>query len=204
MMGIQALGTINQAYGANAKGQSDAAYYNYLSSQNKTQVPKILDTANLNTQEVVSASGREETNLNREVSTTEGAQKAGLAANGVYGGSGTASDVVQDTESKAALDRSAIRTNADLRTRSIAMEATNKVTALNQQSDQFTMAGDNAAASGKINAFTSVLNGATAVAKNWYAYDQTKNTPAPANPYSDDTAEWLKSQWRPNSKVSLY
>lgn len=204
MMGIQAVGAIGQAYGANAAGQGQKAYYQYLAAQNLTQVPKVLNTANLNTETVVSASGREETNLNRGVSALEGSQKAGMAANGVWGGSKTASDVIGDTENKAALDRAAIRTNANLQTRSIAMGAQNEVAALKSQSNEYTMAGENAAAAGRINAATSILNGATAVAKNWYAYDMTKN--APKDPLADtyDDTAWLKSQWRPKSKLSLY
>jgi hypothetical protein len=172
MAAMQAIGVAQQAVSASNQGKASQAYYQFLASQNEKQVPQIQKAANLNTETVVSAAGREETNLNRGASALEGAQKATEAASGVYGGSGTAADVARDTASKVALDRAAIRENANLRTRAIATGAANEVTALKTQADSFRMAGDNAAVAGRTNAISSVLGGATQVASSWYRWRQ--------------------------------
>lgn len=180
----QIAGTAQSAMAANAQGQSQKAYYSYLAAQNTTQIPKVLTAANLNTGEVANASAVTQSNLDRNVSTLEGAQKASMAANGVTGGSQTAEAVQRDTANKAALDRAAIRTNANLQTRSIAMGATNQVDALKQQSQLYTMAGDNAGVAGRMNATTSLLSGATQVASNYYKWKMTQ-------PGGDSSNDWL-------------
>lgn len=174
IMGMQAFGAVQSAEAANQAGEAKNSYYQYLATQNLKQANNVTTTADQNVGTVVSAEGREEQNLNRSVATTEGAQKSGMAANGVYGGSGTASDVLRDTENKAALDRSAIRTNANLRAKAIATGATNQATALRTQAGQYQTAGADAVKAGRTNAFTSLLNGATQVASNYYKWKQTQ------------------------------
>lgn len=174
VLGLQAIGTAQAASAANTAGQSKNAYYQYMAAQNLTQANAVKTTADQNIGIVQSAAGREETNLNRTVATTEGAQKSGMAANGVWGGSGSAGDVINDTENKAALDRAAIRTNANLKVGAIAKGATDTSVALTTQAGQYEAAGGDAATAGRTNAFTSVLSGATQMASNWYKWKQTQ------------------------------
>ena len=175
---MQVAGTAQQAIAASNQGKSQQAYYNLLATQSKTQADELAGTADINTGLVSNAAAREDTNLTRTVSTVEGSQRAANASSGVWAGSKTAENIAQDTENKAQLDRAAIRTNANLQSQKITTETKNQQNALRNQAQSYLIAGDNARVSGSINAMNSVLNGATAVAGNWYQWKQLTGSPA--------------------------
>jgi hypothetical protein len=171
---MQVAGTVGSAVGAAGEGKAQQSYYNYLAAQNEAQTVNVTKAADTNVGLVSGAAAREDVNLSRDVAVTEGAQRAASSASGVWGGSKTREDIATDTANKAALDRAAIRTNADLQSQKITTEAANETAALRNQAGSFRMAGENARRTGNINATTSVLNGATNVASRWYQWKQLK------------------------------
>lgn len=173
VMVMQGLGSVQGAMGSIAEGDSKNSYYQYLASQNEKQIPEVLKTSNLNTGIVSSAAARDESNLSRSVASLKGTQKAVQAANGVWGGSATASDIERDTNNKAELDRAAIRENANLRSQAIAKGAKDDIAGLRSQANQLRMAGSDAIDASRTNAASSLLTGATQVASNWYKWKQT-------------------------------
>jgi hypothetical protein len=172
-MGVQAVGTGVSAYGSIKSGEANAAYYNFLASQNNklatdTQEAAIKDVSGIQTQASLTQEQKD-----REVSKLSGSQRAALAASGVGGGSVTSEDISRDTMTTAGRDAAAIRYNADIKSYQIAKEAELRAQALRSQSEGFGQAGVNATKAGTLNALTSVLGGATSVASNWYNWNQT-------------------------------
>ena len=100
----------------------------------------------------------------RNLAMLEGEQKGMLAAQGVGGGSVTEADIMESTLDTAELDREAIRYNADSRSWAIKEGANFGAWDLANQSNQYTMAGKNAARAGNIGTTASLLQGASQVA----------------------------------------
>jgi hypothetical protein len=165
-------GTAQSYQGNKASGEAQQAYYNYLAAQNEQTAKETFKVAGKQETLIQDEAARTSTNLNRQVKGVEGAQRAAEGASGTSG-SVTAEDIAKDTESKANLDRAAIRTSADLQSQSAADAATQQAVALRRQADSYRYAGENAKLVGNINASTSLLSGATAVADQWYRYGQT-------------------------------
>jgi hypothetical protein len=106
---------------------------------------------------------RETKDLKDQVARFEGAQKAGMAANGITGSSVTAQDIAKDTANKAAMDEAAIRYNADMRTWESNNQAQIEEWQLRERAKQQRTAGYNAETAGRMGGFASLLGGAGSV-----------------------------------------
>lgn len=172
-MGTTAIGTGISAYGDMKAGKAQASYYNTLSGQNNQQAVDVTkagvaDVSGIRTQEALTLDQKQ-----REVARVQGSQRAALAANGVTSDSGSAMDIAADTANTAARDAAAIKYNADIKAFQVGREAELKARALRVQAGQLGEAGVNAVRTGGLNATSSLINGATQVAGQWYKWNQT-------------------------------
>lgn len=172
-MGTTAVGSGIQAYGDIKAGKAQSSYYQFLAGQNNAQAIEVekagvADVTGIQTQAALTTEQK-----GREVARVEGTQKAAMAASGVNSDSTTSQDIALDTATAAARDAAAIKYNADIKAFSTAREATLKAAALRQQANEFGDASVNSVKTGGLNATSSLLNGATQVADQWYKYSQT-------------------------------
>lgn len=110
---------------------------------------------------------KEEAALRVKVAALKGRQRSALAASGVEVGSGSALDILGDTAALGELDALTIRSNAERE------EYEQKVVASNLSANAGLkrMGANNARIAGKMNARTSLLQGAGSVASKWYDYN---------------------------------
>jgi hypothetical protein len=185
-----------QSYQANkAQGEAQQNYYNYLAAQNEETAKETFKATGKQVSLIQDEAARTGANLTRQVKVLEGSQRAAEGASGTAG-SVTAEDIARDTENKANLDRAAIRASADMQTESAVDAGTAQAVALRRQADSYRLAGANARFSGNLNAQASILSGATAVADQWYRYNQTSKgkyrtvqTPGKSSPTALDTTD---------------
>ncbi len=166
-LGLQVGGSLLAAKSAQDKGNSDAAYYNFLGLQSDQNAGLIEAAGEADARSVNDKGATDLGKLRESVRATEGTQTAALAANGVAG-SVTAEDIARDTRSKAALDELAIRYNADLKSGEI--RRSSKFEAMNKRFEGagYRVAGANARATGKASAILSLVGGASQVATTAY------------------------------------
>ena len=88
-----------------------------------------------------------------------------MAVNGLGAGSVTAEDIVLDTQTKAEMDKEAIRYNADAMIKETQTQARNQAWDLRSQSKLNLFAGKNAKRAGEINAASSLLGSASSTAR---------------------------------------
>jgi hypothetical protein len=109
-----------------------------------------------------------------------GQQKAGLAANGIDVGSGTAVDLLSDTKSQGELDQLSITNNAQRAAAGFTNQGINY---------QNTETADNAAAeasltAGEYQGASSLVTGAGTVASSWINYTRATNNAYPIPSFS--------------------
>lgn len=122
------------------------------------------------------ASQRSKT-LAQKTAELAGTQKATAAASGIGGGSVTTADIAKDTVTKDALDKAAIKYNADIDAWNIEQGTRGKEWALKSRAKQFRTAGRHAVRASKIAATSTLLSSAASVAgSSMYARR------APSNP----------------------
>ena len=109
-----------------------------------------------------------------------GQEKAGLAANGIDVGSGTATDILSDTKAAGEFDQLTIANNAARESAGFTNQGINYA----NQATADQAASQAALSAGDLAASAKVISGAGAVATGWYNYT-THNTPTNAN--SSDT-----------------
>lgn len=203
-MGVQGTGAGLNAYGAIQAGKSQADYYSFLASQNNKQA---IDVEKAGTADITGVQTQAELTTAqkaRDEARVEGSQRAAAAANGVGGGSVTSQDIAKDTVNTATRDADAIRYNADIKSFEIGQNTKLQAGALRDQASQFGQAGINATKAGGLNAVSSLLNGATSVASNWYQWKQTSDGAKVPKLDDDSSTKILSSPYRPRSKLSLY
>jgi hypothetical protein len=171
------------AYGQYRQGKSQDQYYRYLADQNEREAEAARITAEQEaelakqTGDLRSTIGQNEAaqrakELKGNVSTVKGAQRAAMAAMGIYGV--TAEDILTDTTNKAKLDEANIRYNADINSweakRNADLEAwsarkgaADKGWALGNQASAYRLAGKQARSAAKINMVSSILGTAASI-----------------------------------------
>ena len=188
---IAAAGAVTGAVGAAYSGQSQANQAKYMAKvaemrgmlarrsadQNITLV-KQNEEQNISATQM-DASEQSAANM-RNLQGVRGAQKATLAANGM-GDSVTGADIATDTFDAAKRDETAIRYNADAKTVGIENDANQKIWNLNNEaanaewgagieSTQYQTAARDASTAGWINVASSVMGGASQVAKSYNSF----------------------------------
>ena len=152
------------AYGSYSAGQAQKKMNQYNADVAAQQAMIEKRTADTNVTLVQDQAKEATKQQRRNLAMLEGEQKGMLAAQGVGGGSVTEADIMESTLDTAELDREAIRYNADSRSWAIKEGANFGAWDLANQSNQYTMAGKNAARAGNIGATASLLQGASQVA----------------------------------------
>jgi hypothetical protein len=150
------------AYGQYQSGKAQDKYYNYLAEQNEREAEAAQKTADQQSTIVQNEAAQKAKELKGDVSRVKGAQKAAMAAMGIYGV--TADDILTDTTNKAKLDEANIRYNADVTSWSVNKEAAERGWALRNQSKLFRFAGKQAMTAAKINMTSTLLGTASSIA----------------------------------------
>jgi hypothetical protein len=151
------LGTLMSANSAIQEGNAQAAAY----SQQAQQADQNAKTSER--QAVISAQNgaQEEQRVRNRASAVAGSQKAGYSASGLDIGQGSPLDVLTETNTQGNLDALATRTNAANQTWGYQAEQTN----YQNQANQARAAASNAKSAAKMNAFGTLLSGATSMNK---------------------------------------
>ena len=158
------IATGTTAFGQYQRGQAQKKMNQYNVDVAAQQAMIEKRTADTNVTLVQDQAKEAAKQQRRNLAMLEGEQKGMLAAQGVGGGSVTEADIMESTLDTAELDREAIRYNADSRSWAIKEGANFGAWDLANQSNQYTMAGKNAARAGNIGATASLLQGASQVA----------------------------------------
>lgn len=143
------------AYGQYSEGESQNKYYQYLADSNERQARALQKTAEDRVSLAQNEAANKAKELKGEVASVEGAQKAAMAANGIFGV--TAEDIALDTFNKAKLDEGNIRYNADVQSWGIRKEAAEDEISLMEQSGLYRFAGKEARRAARINMTTTLL-----------------------------------------------
>lgn len=206
VMGLQIASGLAQAGAARQEGKAKQDYYNFLADQNEEQANRVLKASDEQVRGIYDAAQQRDVELKRDVRRIEGRQSTVQAASGVWNTSRTAEDVARDTLTQSQRDESALRYNAAVSEWQTRRAADEQVNAMRSQASGYRYAGDQARASGELNAMTSILGTATNVASTWLSWGQTsKGASAPRyNPKDEWSPNILKSGYRPSSKLSLY
>ena len=191
MLGVLAISAGISATGAIMAGNASSNSYKYQAKVNQMRGYLARRTADQNIQLVkqneeqnisatqMDASEQSAANM-RNLQGVRGAQKATLAANGM-GDSVTGADIAESTFDSAKRDEIAIRYNADARTVGIENDANQKIWNLNNEaanaewgagieSTQYQTAARDASTAGWINVASSVMGGASQVAKSYNSF----------------------------------
>ncbi len=149
------------AYGQYQSGKAQSKYYNYLAEQNEIEAQAAEKTAEQQSTIAQNEAAQKAKELKGDVSRVKGAQKAAMAAMGIYGV--TADDILTDTTNKAKLDEANIRYNADVTSWSAMKEGSERAWALRNQSKLFRFAGKQAKQAATINMTSTLLGTAAAI-----------------------------------------
>jgi len=149
-------------YGQYQSGKSQDAYYKALADQNDKEAAMAKETADQQTSILQGEAAQKSKELQGDIRTVKGSQKAAMAAMGIYGV--TADDIMADTTNKAKLDEANIRYNADVNSWSVKEQAKQKGWALTNQGSLYRMSGASARQSSYLNMGTTLLGTASSIA----------------------------------------
>ena len=164
------------AYGQYQAGKSQDKYYKYLADQNEREAEAAQKTAEQQTTIAQNEAAQRAKELKGDVSRVKGAQRAAMAAMGIYGV--TAEDILTDTTNRAKLDEANIRYNADITSWAAKKEAAEKGWALRNQGTLFRFAGKVARQTAAINMTSTLLGTASSIALMGAGGLSTKGKPA--------------------------
>lgn len=154
---ISAAGQIEQG-----KAQQEAGEYSATVQENNAKV------SDWKAKDAIDRGIMEERVHLQKATKLKGRQRTVLAAQGIVLDSGSAADIIEDTDLLSDYDAQIIDANAQ-------REAyDHKVAASNQraQADMDRTAGENAYRASQFNAMSSLLSGASSTADRWYRYSQ--------------------------------
>jgi len=160
-IGFMVASTAVSAYGQYQAGIAQDRYYKYLAMQNEEEAKVALRTGEERTTIAQNEAAKKAQELKGIVATTEGTQKAAMAAMGIAGVS--AEDILSDTVNKAKLDEANIRYNADITSWMAQKEARETAWSLRNQSTLFRYAGRAARSAAMINMTSTLLGGASSI-----------------------------------------
>ena len=164
VMGATAIAGGYAAWGQKQAAKSQKAYNDYEASLADTQAMLVRRTAEANKKITTGAAVDESKILSQQTARLKGKQTAVAAASGIGGGSVTTADIAGDTISTEAMDQAAIRYNAEVQNWGTEEEAKLNEWQLKNKAKMYRKAGKNAVTAGDINATSTLLNTASAVA----------------------------------------
>lgn len=150
------------AYGAMQQGKAQEKQYQYQAAVNRNNAiiqNRLADDA-IKRGEAAEAEHR------RKVNQVKGSQRASFAANGIDLGSDIVSDTLSDTALLGELDALTIRNNAEREAYGYRVGAMNQeASAINNEA-----AGSNARSAGNLDAFGTILGGASTISGDYAAF----------------------------------
>jgi hypothetical protein len=163
-------------------GMATGAIGSYYSSQSKASSLSFqADMDALNAQQserqaqhALYQGDRQAGKVSLQYGQVKASQRAGMAANGVDLGTGSAAEVQASTDLAKEMDMNTIAQNATMSAWGFRTQALNYS---NQSKISRAMAGSISPIG---SAFTSMLGSAGSVASSWYRYSKESNSPAPA------------------------
>lgn len=181
MFGLQALGGYYQAEAERQAGEAKQRYYDFLAGQNEAQAVTVQKRGEEQATAISGTSAVDESNLDRNANRVVGQQRAALGASGVTADSVTAEDISRDTSKTHALDKAALRYDADSKIWAARTAAEDTAKGLRDQAAQFRVAGANARSGADVAANASLLGSATSVADTWYRFSQAGGGRSPGS-----------------------
>ena len=155
---VSVVGTGVSSYGSYQQGQAQKKMNQYNADVANRQAEIDKSTADQNIQAVQGQAAEESKVKARQSLIIKGEQAAAEGSMGI--GGTTQEDITTSTFDTADLDQQAIKYNADSKAWAIKNGADFQAWDLGNQSNQYTMAGKNAASAGNIEASSSLLKGA--------------------------------------------
>lgn len=163
MVATAAAGSM-QAYGQYKEGTATKKYMDHAADLQEQQGKIELARGQKQSELIQDSAKFQGTKQKNEAAQVASLQRATMVANGIDLSSVTSADLASDTMSKARLDELAIRYNADINSWNTTEDAKYKKWSLDTQAHQSRATGLNAKASGKRQAFTTLLATAASVA----------------------------------------
>lgn len=177
-VGASAVGTALSTTGAYSAAQSQRSALTYQASVSRSNAALVASQAS----DALNQGAAQEQNSDLRTAQLYSSQRANMAANGVDLGSGSANDVLTTTAYMGGKDAAQIHTNALLQAWGYQTQATNLLDDANRQSSAAS------AISPFLQAGTSLLTGASSVAKNWDSQASANGTPN----FSSTVSGWFK------------
>jgi len=159
-MGMSAGGGILNAFGANQKGKSAQAMYNYQAGVADFRRKIALQNRDYSLQVGEDTAER----YGIKAAATKATTKAVAGASGIDVGSGSKAEVAKSEQKVANMDMATIRNNAARRAYGYEVEATGEAA----QAGAYRAAGVNARRASQFDVASSLLSGASSVASKWY------------------------------------
>lgn len=176
-IGLTALGTYQNYQAANAQADAQAQAYE---AQSKVAEQNAA-LANRQAESNAEAGAMKAAQILQRARQVKASQAAAYSANGVDISTGSALDVLSDTEAQGKLDQANALYDAATNTWSLQAQATN----YQNQANAYKSSANNAREAGKMNAMTSLLTGASALATQYNSFKNTgalEQKPAATNP----------------------
>ena len=159
--GVSAVGAIQQANASSA-----SASYNAEVAANNQKA------ADASAQQALQEGQVEQQQKAYQEDVLVGQQKAGLAANGIDVGSGSAVDLLSDTKAAGELDQLTLLNNAARTSAGFTNQGINygNQANINEAASQASLTG------GELGATADIIKGSGAVASTWYNYTKNNST----------------------------
>jgi hypothetical protein len=170
-MCLAALGVASSLLGASSsisQGNAQSNAYKQQASQARANSEALQQQA----QNTAMKGAQEERQIKRQGESTVGKQKTIYGASNIDTGSGSALDVITNTQNESLSDQLQTRRNTANQVWSQESEAMNQQTAARN----YDSAASNAKKSGRIGAMTSLLSGSTQLSNNYDKYKKTGGT----------------------------
>lgn len=157
-----------QAYGQYKEGTATKKYMDHVADLKEQQGNIELARGQKQSELIQDSAKYSAVQQKTEAAQVASAQRASLVANGIDLGSVTSADLARETIDKARLDELAIRYNANVDSWNTTEDAKFRKWGLDVEASQDRQTGANAKASGKRQAFTTLLSTAASIAGTAY------------------------------------
>jgi len=162
-LGVTAAAGIYSASQQMAQGEAQSDYYNAVAKNQQEQARIARETGQHQAELVQDTAKYQGTRLAQDQAKERSAQVAAAAAMGVYGGV-TLDDLAKDTANVQGQDTTLLRYNADVRSWESTVGAANRSYALETEASYSKYSAANAKATGRTNAFSTLLGTAVSMA----------------------------------------
>jgi len=157
---MQVAGGVASAMGSIRQGEAAQRQYEYQAAMLESNAKAREKQAS----EEVAAGGAEEAKLRQKIAQLRGQQKATMGASGFRTDSGSNLETLLDTDEMGERDVESLRYNAQVKRWANLADAED----MRNQANLARYAGKDAAAAGRLGAFSSMIGTGATVASTWY------------------------------------